>query len=87
MIVQITVIAPTEGNQQFTGTVVVANDDNANDVGQVPVILVTPVQLQSARDGLAESVLSLSRNQCAQGSIEHLIPSHSLIGFGPKNLF
>jgi thermitase len=74
LIVQVTVVAPDQGNQQFTGAVKVVNNDNTNDVEQIPVVLVTPLdQLSSHQGGLNERLHSLSQGQCCVDCQERLL--------------
>jgi hypothetical protein len=48
-IVQVTVVAPDQGDQQFSGEVKVVNADDSNDYEIIPVSLATPVNQQSVQ--------------------------------------
>jgi hypothetical protein len=48
-IVQVTVVAPDQGDQQFSGELKVVNADDSNDYEIIPVSLATPVNQQSVQ--------------------------------------
>lgn len=76
LVVQVTVIAPDQGNQQFTGTVTVVNNDNANDVEQIPVVLVTPLDTLNNQQGdLNGRLYRISQCQCSIECQERLLSS------------
>jgi hypothetical protein len=47
--VQVTVVAPDQGDQQFNGEVKIVNSDDSNDYEIIPISLVTPVNQQSVQ--------------------------------------
>jgi thermitase len=77
--VQVTVIAPSQGNQQFSGMVKVVNDDDAYDVEQIPVVLVTPLALHSGQSGLMAGVFFPAQGQCILNRKEHVLTDEQLV--------
>jgi hypothetical protein len=62
-IVQVTVVAPDQGDQQFSGEVKVVNEDDSNDYEIIPVSLATPYIQQNIQSQQSSPLVNPSPNQ------------------------